>query len=77
MKVGDVVRVKLGTVDYDGIKVNYSGVKVKILHIEKEYSIVDVLSEDVKKLNGCSLEHAAIPNWALVGDKSELVLEVE
>lgn len=77
MKVGDIMRVKAGgTTDRLGT-IKYDGVKVKVVRIEKGYSVVDPLSEYHKKLRGCVLKGAIIPNWALWEDKNELAMEVE
>lgn len=77
MKVGDIMKVnargstdRLGTIKYDGVK-------VKIMRVEKGYSIVEPLPEYFKKLRGCSLKYVMLPSWALEEDKNELAMEVE
>ena len=77
MNIGDIVRVNArGSTDRIGT-IKYDGVRVKLIRIEKGYSVVDPLPEYWARLNGCSKKNVVIPNWALEDDKNELVLEVE
>lgn len=79
MNIGDIVRVNArGSTDRIGT-IKYDGVRVKLIRIEKGYSIVEPLPEYIEKLKekDCSYKHPYLPNWALEDDKNELVLEVE
>lgn len=77
MKTGDIMKVNArGSTDRIGT-IKYDGVKVKIMRVEKGYSIVEPLPEYFKKLKGCSLKNVMLPNWALEEDRSELFMEVE
>lgn len=77
MKAGDIARVKAGgTTDRLGTE-KYDGVKVKLVRIEKGYSVVEPLPEYWERLNGCSKKNVVIPNWALWEDVNELTMEVE